>query len=815
MSRVFFKINFLFVILLLLNGCLGNIKVTLPNKLGLEGAKGAASDEEVQAIQFPYSEVTLFAGDNFTLTPLSGEAPYNVTNLNYGSFDSGALTYDANGSLSPTQYTLNIQDDAGLTGQLQVNIVGLQERFQLEQIKTFGDQNYPMSIVQSDDGSLYASSVIIDGSGWEDWAVWKSSNNGATWDLKDRYLMYLYGESHPLQLTTYNNDVYVCGYVWGTGATPSTGNSEWLVKKSSDGGNTWQIVDHWYPSAGDNVCYSIDVSATGEIFTSGYAGSNDSYVRMSSDNGQTWQTIGTFTGQGVANSIRISPSGHVWVKIDRNLFKGIYSGGVWNWSGPYAITALTLNYVAYQKAGELEIVSDTVGYYTGKVGGQWRILETTDGGQTWSEIYATTGEGVSIKRLSSGEIISLGNRFVSFNENYLEAFVSLDNGATWTKNLQSGGIGTEEDGGYLVELQNGDVLALGERDIDNQMVVHRSADKGATWSQHSIITYYDYLYTNVEDYTEDTMGNIYTAGWIYYVNPADPVEPYAIMKSSDNGQTWSASDYIALSGGNDHYSTEVEATNANRVFAIDEYSGGQDIRMTSDFGATWTTVHSSTTGASKLRSDTTGNIYYTAGLVLRRGTPTGSSFSDVFTFPVDPTHTSVSVVDLLGTSDGAMIVLLKATESATQHVLAYRSLDQGQTWSEIYRVATTQWSTRIRQDSTGALYILANKKIVKSSDGAITWNEIYDGTSQSPSNFVLSNDNRVFILSGDTILIYSNAISSWVTFWDVDTAITPTISNSVNDIFNCRFSSYGVCVNVVDYTKYNGNANYLWAVDAP
>lgn len=808
-----------YILILLIQSCVfvkGKTDVTITLK-NLSNPKNSSS-----SLDFPFSKMTILAGDTLTFTTSNGVGPYTANTYSTGTFNSGTTAYSAPSSLAPYTFNMTVTDSNGLSGNTPVEIIGLTEKFKLEQIKTFGDQNYPTSIVQSSDGSIYASTIFIDGSGWEDWGIWKSVDNGSNWTMVDKYLMYLYGEAHPLEIATKANDIYVCGYVWGSGGTPSTASSEWLVRKSSDGGLTWSNVDHWWGTTSDNVCYSIAVAPTGEIFTSGYS-FNAGYVgivRMSSDNGATWQEIGNFPGAGtnIATNVKVSPNGDLWVVVDNKLYKGVFSAGSWTWGDPNTISAGGLDFVAYEKQGELTIISDTRALFAGSLGANWKIFETVDAGVTWNEIHSRTGEGVSIKVLSTGEILSNGERKVSFSENYNETIKSSDDGSTFNLVMQEGALDLEQEGGFLLELINGDVLALGYRSKDSQAVVYRSTDKGDTWAQASVIVFYDHLYSEVSDYAEDSLGNIYTAGWVYFVDPSDPSTPYVIMKSSDSGATWTQTDY-AKESGVDHFSDQVEVNILDNIFAVD-YSydvGMAQLRMSADQGASWSVVDSivSTVSGYVLTTDTTGNIYYLIDLVLRRGNPDGTGFIDAATFPVVGGQTSVSVKSIDGMSDGSLLAVVLATEAATQYKIIYRSIDNGVTWSEVHRiVAAASWfKTKITEDSSGDYLMLLDYKIYRSSDSGTSWTEIYDASSGNASSIVVSNDDQVFFRTSEKIFYYSSNTLTWTEFWDVELALTPAIDSSIVDLYSCRFSPIGVCANIMDYTKYDGSVNYMWTAE--
>lgn len=759
---------------------------------------------------FTPTSITLISGEEVQITSSNGQIPYTSTTINYGTFNSGTSMYQAPTSLGPTTHVISFQDFIGATGDLTINIMGFRERVKIDFIKSFNDQNYPMSISQTADGSLYTAAVFIDGSGWEDWGVYKSTDNGVNWTMVDRYLMYLAGESHPMQIATYGNDVYVCGYVWGYGGTPGLADSEWLVRKSSNGGTSWTNVDHFYPALGNNVCYTMAISASGEIFTAGYAESTDGYVRMSSDDGATWQTIGYFPGAGVPTDLKIAPNGDVWVFINGSIYKGIYSAGSWNWNGPYLVASGTFSWVAYQKRGELEIISDTEAYFTGK-NSTWKVWKTIDGGLTWSQVFSRSSyEGVKLIQLSSGELISSGGGYVS-STRYHSLYKSIDDGVTWTETLNISG----QEGTYVQELANGNIISLAYNYFEDSIRVYSSSDKGDTWSLLSKIVYMGEMYTEIDDYAEDSAGNMYASSWIGYQNPDDPREPYAVMKSSDNGASWTASDYIEESG-RDLWAGEIEFSGIQNIFALNvEWGTNYDIRMTANNGITWSTVYSTTNIVKDLRAGLGGEIYFLEDDTVKKISADGTLVSSVYTFSIITGQSNNYYrTNLAITSDGSLFASLRYDNAGTQTWDLFKSVDGGASFSSVYSIASTSfYAPKVYPKDSSEIYFVLDGKINRSNDGGASWTQIYDGSSGYAGSIVFSNDGRMFTDINDNIYIYNTTSASLMKVWNVDEAITPNIDSNVSRLVNCKLSPINVCAVVVDYTKYLDAANYIWPLE--
>ncbi len=87
----------------------------------------------------------------------------------------------------------------------------------------------------------------------------------------------------------------------------------WGVLKSSDGGNTWSLVDL---GASGSLGRGIAVDALGNVYAAGFVG-NYWVTRRSTDGGTTWNTVDTFQystkGKSEAASVTFDYQGNVYV----------------------------------------------------------------------------------------------------------------------------------------------------------------------------------------------------------------------------------------------------------------------------------------------------------------------------------------------------------------------------------------------------------------------------------------------------------------------------------------------------------------------
>src|SRR6185503_6180660 len=146
-------------------------------------------------------------------------------------------------------------------------------------------------------------------------------------------------------------DPYGNLYVAGSGENPTSPNNfAAVIRKSSDGGNTWSVVDFFDNGAGSAPewweYYGITCDAAGILYAVGDDFESGTWlVRRSLDGGLTWQTVDLFPGE--ARAVTTDTDGNV--------------------------------YVAGQNVGANV-------YLPGNNGRSWIIRKSTDGGASWSTV---------------------------------------------------------------------------------------------------------------------------------------------------------------------------------------------------------------------------------------------------------------------------------------------------------------------------------------------------------------------------------------------------------------------------------------------
>ncbi len=167
-------------------------------------------------------------------------------------------------------------------------------------------------------GNLYAVGNARDNSANWHWIVRKSTDAGKTWSTVDEFL-YTGGDFSVARSMGKDNsgNLYVVGY-----GSDSVYVSHWIVRKSTDDGNTWSTVDEFqYTSGFDSAAYGFVEDIFGSLYVVGNGYDNGGtwhwIVRKSTDNGTTWSTDDDYqypsVGNSFANDIGTNDSGSIYV----------------------------------------------------------------------------------------------------------------------------------------------------------------------------------------------------------------------------------------------------------------------------------------------------------------------------------------------------------------------------------------------------------------------------------------------------------------------------------------------------------------------
>ncbi len=408
------------------------------------------------------------------------------------------------------------------------------------------------------------------------------------------------------------------------------------VSKSTDGGNTWQVLPGAFaPSDNLNAVFFV----TEQI---GFVGGSNGVIYKTTNGGNTWASTGTASYAGGINFFHFfsATTGFVGGSSDPsgNLLKTTDGGATWT---PVAnpISTRTLYDILWLNQTEGIVVGSGSQYmYTTDGGANWtagampglsttlyrirqadantyyvvgtagRAYKSTDGGATFAavttpttgalytaEFYdANTGvimgsNGVVLRTTNGGtswvfapvfstEVIRAslkdGNRILSGGYK-ANLGISTDAGATWST------IGSTSRDFYGVYAENTQKYTV----VGDRGELHQTTDGGLTWKKSAFMVG-DFLY---DAYTSGNL--IYTCGRLG-----------AFFVSTDNGNSW----IDRTSGSSTTRNYKLNFFDNNTGYMVNNEGG---IKFTTNQGVNWTvntTIPSTTFYDIKMVNPTTG-----------------------------------------------------------------------------------------------------------------------------------------------------------------------------------------------------------------
>jgi hypothetical protein len=213
------------------------------------------------------------------------------------------------------------------------------------------------------------------------WLVRKSTDGGQTWSTVDDYYSTAKGGYPKWGIPNKAHFAPGIGlFVVGQTAANANGYSEtWTVRRSVDGGATWSTVDLYQPGGAGyiSIAYSVTSDAQGNIYVVGRADvpqviNRKTYtlgqwiVRQSSDGGNTWVNVDVLSvGTGKiasASAVGIDTAGKIVVAGKYQDVQNVYhwivrrpdSFGQWQTVDDYQL-------VSGYEAGPEDIVTDAAG----------------------------------------------------------------------------------------------------------------------------------------------------------------------------------------------------------------------------------------------------------------------------------------------------------------------------------------------------------------------------------------------------------------------------------------------------------------------
>ena len=455
----------------------------------------------------------------------------------------------------------------------------------------------------------------------------------------------------------------------------------------------------------DGKIYQIVAPPPGYITIPPYA----PVLRVSTDNGVTWSTLGD---RGILH-ILAHPSGDL-IAAYGDISRSTDGGATWS-AANRGLTNFHAGRIALgpggvlaaNRGGRVAISRDDAASWTitgenpdwrsrifgffhdgsliagvdedhGYIG---RFDRSADLGVTWTTLLGgATGEPMVIRRAPSGDVYIGTGENGGFGSGSGNIYRSADLGATWDS------IGFDRPIGDIAVKRTGEIFALsyGYSDVGPPFggnALHRSLDGGTTWQ-----TLNDTIVSSAV--VIDRNGVIYVdfdyVDWYRNDDPFNPAREHYILRSVDNGDTWTSS------------RLEIGGIGWIECLAIDSagaiYAGTYDqgVFRSTDEGRTWSQLNS---GLRNLRISSitvTPSGYVVVGTyhngvfrsrLAQSGAPvtppvpTTGSFPNpasgvttiVFTNPTD----GVVTIDLFTITGERIATLLEARRSAGSHEIRF------------------------------------------------------------------------------------------------------------------------------------------------
>lgn len=785
----------------------------------------------------PLAKSSVYSGQSISLEDLFATNEYTnyVISSPDGYFDSASNSLVVPKNLTSKTTELILTSPEGDVRHVTINILGLDESFVMETPQSYGDQNYPNAGTKLLDGTLLVGAVIVDSAGGWEWAVvHRSSDNGVTWNVTDRYQPYNNGESHLLAMANDAANVYSCGYQWDFDHYDS---EHWYVRRSTDSGKTWTPSETDTAANIESICQTLAVSpATGYVYAGGYdkrgaGGINRWVIKESRDQGQSWSII--YTQDVNHNSaqilqMQVSPNNTIWftgsdASNNAVLYEGTFSGS-WSFAN-MGVNFGKANRTNYEVFGELDLRDNNTAYLSSTFGTSgWNIKRTLDGGVTWTQIYSAgsnTTKAGDFEVLSDGTLLAIGTKMQPYpSPREVRIVRSTDGGNTWSASVLT--TGSYSDGCLLFPGPSNSIHAISSSNIYASHFY--STNSGATWSEKDFIVYTEKFYNEISKLLMLPSGSYLSLGWIGSTSKSTQKTPWFLGRSADKGATWNAADYF-VDPLKDFETKDATYDKLGNVYALGMSDEQHTIivRKSVDDGQNWSTVEQYThptyptsqwSSGARIVADQQNNLYYGAFhhntvsnktlVQIRKGAPGGTTWNTVNTFPQNPSYLSFSLNDLKVDRNNVLWLAGYQSNGTLERVL-YKSSDGGTTWSEIRREATPtgDFYKQITFDSHGNIYLRQDTQIQKSIDGGATWTTIMDST-YSPRSLLVTSNDKIFVLTANKEVLKLNEDGSWMLINDQSEKVAPLGRGYVYSDYYQVVSLYQLNSDTIGlHTRYN------------
>ena len=357
-----------------------------------------------------------------------------------------------------------------------------------------------------------------------------------------------FGVNHPVEDFNINALCFISEEVGFVGAHgDSTGYSEHLILKTSDGGGTWeQVYSDGFNSVSQFFFLNKD---TGYSIGAVVWYSNN--ILKTTDGGETWQEITDHIGTWKLNGLGMHESGIGHCVGDYGqIFKTTDYGT--NWDKAYSNQAFMFDFY------ETQLFSDSIIYACGKKQYYWSLTKSTDSGYTWTNCHPSILGGTSYF-LNADTGFTCDEPTISFYRTY-------DGGDTWqgfeitfTSYFWANSI-------WFMNASLGFIAGA----FDYDAAIYKTIDGGENWYE-TIISPNNNLEIKDLVFISESKG----------IAVSDDGGDAYVFVTNDQGETWVLQDY---------YHNNI----INKIYFISQdvgyLLGGNILLKTIDSGDTWEEV---------------------------------------------------------------------------------------------------------------------------------------------------------------------------------------------------------------------------------
>jgi hypothetical protein len=325
------------------------------------------------------------------------------------------------------------------------------------------------------------------------------------------------------------------------------------VKKSTDNGTTWSILDQ--DETGSRNVNALAVSADGQMILYGGAiGASTPYVRQSTDGGVTWvSTTSVCAGWSVTNIVLAANKDALLTCYD---FAGINPGGYGTFIGRKSASANSWSEIFRQAGssnGSLFVRNNGEIVYFDPTLASVRV--TNDFGSTWSgrsypkPAAPSLGDAqfYSIVENSLGHLYASGYVTIAPSAKSAVVYKSIDGGMSW--NLDYGNVFGNSNFTAIARSQssaNPNNLIAGGVANNLSWVVHKYDSATSSWAAVDTYSPANVAVAFLRDIVSGPSGRFWSLGGV--VEWASG-QRWVLRTSGDDGVTWSTIDNFQYFSG--------------------------------------------------------------------------------------------------------------------------------------------------------------------------------------------------------------------------------------------------------------------------